>query len=57
MEIERIKWKRLIDNLNTHQGHNTSLITLSLPSDSSLIIEKKKIESELSTCTSIKSRL
>ena len=57
MNIEQLKLKRLITELDTYQGFNTSLITLSLPPSTSLILEKKKLDLELNTCSEIKSRL
>ena len=55
--MDQLKLKRLIAELDTYQGFNTSLITLSIPPGTSLVLEKKKLDLELNTCTEIKSRL
>lgn len=56
-DIERIKMRRTLDSLDEVQGMATSMITVVVPRGGSLAQMKKKLECELATSTSIKSRV
>jgi peptide subunit release factor 1 (eRF1) len=56
-DMERIKLKRILDDLDCVEGNATSMITLAIPRGGSLALMKKKLEGEFSTSTSIKSRV
>jgi peptide subunit release factor 1 (eRF1) len=56
-DMERIKLKRILDDLDSIAGSATSMITLAIPRGGSLAQMKKKLECEFSTSTSIKSRV
>jgi peptide subunit release factor 1 (eRF1) len=56
-DMERIKLKRVLDTLDSVEGSATSMITLAVPRGGSLAQMKKKLECELATSTSIKSRV
>ena len=57
MNIEQLKLKRLLSDLDTYEGHNTSFITLILPPGASLIAERKRLDDEFNTSSEIKSHL
>lgn len=57
MNVEQLKLKHLLDDLDTYSGNGTSMITVSIPADGSIVATKKKLESEFHTSSEIKSRV
>lgn len=57
LEIQKLKIKRILDQLQNSKGDGTSLITLLIPSGGNINLIKQKLTDEYSAATHIKSRL
>lgn len=57
LEIQKLKIKRILDQLQISKGDGTSLITLLIPSGGNINLIKQRITEEYSNATNIKSRL
>jgi peptide subunit release factor 1 (eRF1) len=56
-QIEKLKIKRILDNIDEAEGHGTSMVTLYIPAGVQVSRYAKKINEEYRTATQIKSRV
>jgi peptide chain release factor subunit 1 len=56
-EIQKLKFKRMLDVLESANGNGTSMITVLIPSGGNINLIKQKLTDEYTAARQVKSRL